>query len=400
MLTKEDYIMVKTLANHGFYIKDIAEELGVHPKTISRALRRGSAPSKQRRRRGSKLDPYKTKIDQLIEKGVWNGQVIYREIQALGYEGGKTLIRDYVQPKRELRKSKTTVRFETEPGEQLQSDWGELYVTLAGEKTKVHFIVNELGYSRRFHFWCTDSEDAEHTYEGIIRSMEYFGGVPQEILVDNQKAAVLEASMNGKPKFNERFLDLSERYGFIPRACRPYRAQTKGKSERMVGYIKQNFFVRYQIFDNWTHMNQLAAYWLEKEADQRIHGTVEEVVIERFEREKEKLGPLPSARYDTSYWERRIVAWDAYIEVRGNRYSVPSQFAGKWVEIRIGLDDTLRVYDPQEEPDEKKVVAFHQLKTKHTGWGTIPEHHADLWDETMQVEKRPLSVYEEVVQWN
>ena len=326
MLTKEDYIMIKTLANHGFYIKDIAEELEVHPKTISRALRRGSAPSKQRRKRGSKLDPYKTKIDQLIQKGVWNGQMIY--------------------------------------------------------------------------FWCTDSEDAEHTYEGIIRSMEYFGGVPQDILVDNQKAAVLEASMNGKPKFNERVLDLSERYGFIPRACRPYRAQTKGKSERMVGYVKQNFFVRYQTFDNWTHMNQLAAYWLKKEADQRKHGTVEEVFIERFEREKEKLGPLPSARYDTSYWEKRIVAWGAYIAVRGNRYSVPSQFTGKWVEIRIGLDDTLRVYDPQGQTDEKKVAAFHQLKTKHTGWSTIPEHHADLWDETMQLEKRPLSVYEEVLQWN
>ncbi len=109
---------------------------------------------------------------------------------------------------------------------------------MAGQESKVSFIVNELGYSRRFHFWCTDSQDAEHTYEGIIRSFEYFGGTVEEVLVDNQKSAVLEHPVRGIVRFNERFLDLSQHYGFTPRACQPYRARTKGKCERMVGYIK------------------------------------------------------------------------------------------------------------------------------------------------------------------
>lgn len=132
------------------------------------------------------------------------------------------------------------MRFETDPGRQLQSDWGEIITVVAGRPTKVFFIVNELGYSRRFHVWCARSMDAEHTYEGLIHSFEYLGGVPQEVLVDNQKATVL-LHQGDKLRFNERFVDLAEHYGFTPRACQPYRARTKGKDERMVGYVKHHF---------------------------------------------------------------------------------------------------------------------------------------------------------------
>jgi len=127
MLRQEDYIVIKTLHDHGVYQKDIAAELGVHPKTVSRALKRGEAPQRRRRRRGSKLDPYKAKVDQLLSEGVWNAVVILREIQAQGYEGGLTILREYIRPKRPLRKGRATVRFETGPGKQLQSDWGEVF---------------------------------------------------------------------------------------------------------------------------------------------------------------------------------------------------------------------------------------------------------------------------------
>ena len=106
--------------------KDIAAELGVHPRTVSRALRRGSAPERSRPPRPSKLDPYKPTVDRLLAEGVWNAVVILREIQAQGYDGGSTILRDYIQPKRAQRQSKATVRFETPPGRQLQSDWGEI----------------------------------------------------------------------------------------------------------------------------------------------------------------------------------------------------------------------------------------------------------------------------------
>ena len=394
MLNKEDYAVIKALKQRGVYNKDIAAEIGVHPKTVSRALKRGSEPQRPSPERESKLEPYKGTVDRLLSEGVWNAVVIYREIQAEGYEGKATILREYIAPKRALRSGRATVRFETKPGQQLQSDWGEIETMIAGEAVKVQFQVNELGYSRRFHFWCTDSHDAEHTYEGLIRSLEYFGGVPEEVLVDNQKAAVLEHQGRERVRFNERFVDLAGHYGFVPKACRPYRARTKGKDERMVGYIKHHFFVRYRAFDSWVHLNQLAEQWLAQEADPRVQGTVHEVVAERFKREVPTLGPLPASRYDTSYRETRQVSWDSYVDVRGNRYSVPSALVGQTVVVRIGLDDTLRVYH------QETLVASHTLQSAQQGWVTVAEHHAQLWQATLKVQQRPLKVYEEVAQWS
>jgi transposase len=397
MLSQEDYIVIRTLKARGVYQKDIAAELGVHPKTVSRALKRGSASETTRKKRVSKLDAYKAKVDELLAEGVWNGVVILREIQALGYEGGRTLLRekhDYAGFfKRALRAGKATVRFETPPGRQLQSDWGEICTLIAGQEVKVYFIVNTLGYSRRFHFWCTDSQDAEHTYEGLIRSLEYFGGTPEEVLVDNQKSAVLAHRAGQGPTFHPRFVDLAGHYGFAPRACRPYRARTKGKDERMVGYVKQHFFVRYRAFESYEHLNQLGENWLREEADRRVHGTLQEVVAERFERERPALQALPATRYDTAYHETRRVSWDSYIEVRGNRYSVPDNLVGQVVSVWIGLDDRLRVVAGEQ------IVAQHQLRSRTQGWVSLPEHHAQLWRDAVHVEQRRLEAYEEAVTW-
>jgi transposase len=391
MLRKEDWMEIKAQIDRGVYQKDIARQLGVHPRTVRRALRRGRAPSGKRPlARVSKLDPFKPQVDRLLGEGVWNAVVIFREIQEKGYPGEITILRHYIQPKRPLRESKATVRFETEAGEQMQSDWGEIFTVIGGRPRKVYFHVNTLGFSRRFHFWCTDCEDAEHTYEGMIRAFERFGGVPRQVLVDNQKTAVIEHRIGQKVKYNERFLDFSRYYGFRPRACRPYRAQTKGKDERMVGYVKHHFFVRYREFESFEHMNQLAEHWLDEEADPRVHGTLKEVVLERFHREVPHLGPLPRVRYDTSYREHRFAHWDGYIDVRGNRYSVPDEIRGSTVTVRIGLDGRLRVY-----ADEIK-VAEHRLRSASEGWVTVPSHHARLWQQTLRVERRELSVYEEV----
>jgi transposase len=378
----------------GVYRTDIAAELGVSERTVRRALARGGPPSGKRLgARRSKLDPYKAQIDQLLAAGVWNAVVIQREIAARGYVGCGSIVRDYIRPKRALRPRRATVRFETEPGVQLQTDWAEIRTVVGGQEQRVWFTVSTLGYSRRFHFWATDVADAEHTYDGIVRAFEHFGGTPAEVLVDNQKALVIAHRIGQEVRFHERFLDLAGYYGFRPRACRPYRARTKGKDERMVHYIKHHFFVRYRAFESLAHLNQLAAQWLAEEADRRMHGTVGEVVAERFAREQPHLQPLPAVRFDTSYRERREVAWDGYIEVRGNRYSVPDQLCGQTVGVRIRLDDTCAVYDADD-----RVVVTHRLQPAAAGWATVPEHHQRLWRHALQVERRDLAVYDEVAQ--
>lgn len=394
MLRKEDFVEIQALAKAGVYQRDIAAQVGVHPKTVSRALKRRAAPAGPRRDRWVKLRPFTDAIHALLAEGVWNAKVILRELQALGYAGSYTTLKAYVRPQRVLRPSPATVRFETPPGRQLQSDWGQIAVRIAGVEVEVHFIVNTLGYSRRMHVWATDSEDAEHTYEGLVRAFEYFGGVTAEVLVDNQKVAVLEHRTGQEPRFHPRFLDLAGQYGFRPRACRPARAQTKGKDERMVGYVKGNFFVRYREFESFAHLNQRLEQWLKEEADPRVHGTVREVVAERFAREAPQLAPLPERRFDTAYVDSRQVSWDAYVDVRGNRYSVPDAYAGQVVPIRITLADELVVYDAE------RVLVTHRLQPRSAGWVTVPEHHAALWQRTLKVERRPLTAYEEVTSWS
>ena len=394
MLGLEDFMTIQALVKRGVYLCDIAEQLGVHPRTVRRAVRRGGPPAPRRGRRGSVLDPYRSQVDQLLAEGVWNAVVILRELQAKGYTGGISILRDYVRPKRALRASRATVRFETEPGRQLQTDWGTQRTMIAGAPVQVHFAVSTLGYSRRFHFWATDSEDAEHTYEALVRAFEWFGGVPAEVLVDNQKCAVIAHRRGEAVQFHPRFVDLAGHYGFRPRACRPARAQTKGKDERNVGYVKHHFFVRYRAFESWAHLNQLAEHWLRDEADPRMHGTVHEIVAERFAREAPTLQPLPPRRYDTAYWDVRQVGWDAYVEIRGNRYSVPAALAGQSVRVRIPLEGAVAIYDGEQ------CVAQHVLQPPAQGWVTVPDHHAALWAETLAVEQRPLAMYEEVTTWN
>lgn len=218
MLTQEDYWMIQEQHEKGVYLKDIAQALGVHPKTVRRALQRGGPPSRRRRReKYAKLKPFLWKVDALLSEQVWNAEVIYREIQTLGYRGKATVLRDYIQPKRALRPSKATVRFETRPGEQRQHDWGELETTIAGERPRVYIAVNALGYSRRFHVYAAPCCDAEHTYESLVRAFTRFGGVPK---------------------------------------------------------------------------NEQLEQWLEHEADERFHSTVNEVVSMRFTRERAHLQPL------------------------------------------------------------------------------------------------------------
>ena len=137
-----------------------------------------------------------------------------------------------------------------------------------------------LGYSRRGHAWAFERLDAEHLYESVVRAFAYFGGVTAELLVDNPKALVLQHHQGEDAVFNERFLDLCAHYGVSPLACRLYRARTKGKDERLVHYLKHHFFVRYRAFESWAHLNQLLETWLREEADQRVHGTVREVVAD------------------------------------------------------------------------------------------------------------------------
>ena len=133
----------------------------------------------------------------------------------------------------------------------------------------------------------------------------------------------------------------------------------------MVRYVKENFFQRYRTFEDLAHLNALLEGWLREEADRRVHGTVKEIVRERYLREAPVLLPLPAVRFDTSYRENRQVSWDGYLEIRGNRYSVPASLCGLTVAVRIALDGQVRIFDRED-----RIAATHRLRSfRDGGWG-------------------------------
>ena len=341
MLTQEDYWMIKELHERGMYRKDIADRLGVHPKMITRALKQPGVPSR-RRQKYAKLKPYLGKVDELLAAGVYNAVVIYREIQALGYSGKIRVLRSYIEPKRILRPSKATVRFETQPGHQLQHDWGELKVPLAGVVQKVYIAVNTLGYSRRFHVVAARRCDAEHTYESLVRAFAWFGGVPRQVWVENQKSAVLK-HVPGAVQFNPRFKQLACHYDFVPKACRPYRARTKAKVERPFRYIREDFFLA-RFFRDMDDLNTQFTDWLATVANARCHGTTRRVVSEAIAEEQEQLGPLPAMAFNAVLSLQRRVSHDGMVSVNGNRYSVPDCTRRRVVEVQTRADE-VRIYE-------------------------------------------------------
>ncbi|HAM7004610.1 TPA: IS21 family transposase, partial [Escherichia coli] len=143
--------------------------------------------------------------------------------------------------------------------------------------------------------------------------------------------------------------------------------------------------------DSFTHVNQQLEQWIADVADKRELRQFKETPEQRFALEQEYLQPLPDTDFDTSYFDIRHVSWDSYIEVGGNRYSVPEALCGQPVSIRISLDDELRIYS------NEKLVASHRLCSASSGWQTVPEHHTPLWQQVSQVEHRLLSAYEELL---
>lgn len=390
MLTREDYLMIDEKRRQGAYIKDIAQDLGVHPRTVRRALKRGSEPPRRPSCRPSKLDPFKARVDDMLASGIWNAEVIYRDIRKAGYAGKLSILRAYIRPKRRLRAPAGTVRYETAPGQQLQHDWAERVVTIAGVRQKVYLAVQVLGYSRALHVVAMPRADAEHTYEAIIQAFEAFGGVAATVLVDNQKSAVLDWP-DGQPRFNPRFREMGRHYGFSPKACRPRRPQTKGKVERLVAYVAGNALAGTNpTFDSWEDLNAHLRAWCQSVANRRFHRELGESVETRLTRESTTLMALPQDRFDTAYRGQRVVSLDAYVSIDGVRYSVPGHLVGQRLSLRLQLDGWIELADLAGG-----VVARHCKTTGDQRVVTIADHHAALWSQ-VQVQARELDYYAEV----
>lgn len=396
MKTKGEFFMIKEMKERGMSISDIARELRMDRKTVRKYLTAPSAPvPSKRKQKASKLDPYKPYLDQrMLEDQVWNSVKLFEEIEVKGYDGGLTILKDYMKPYRAAAKKKYTMRYETRPGEQMQVDWKDVgLVEIDGSQHKLSLFVVILGYSRMKYAWLTDKQDLEHVMEGLIRAFEYFGGVPQRLLFDNMKT-VVHGRDQGRVLWNERFAAFADYYGFIPKACRPYRAQTKGKVERSIQYL-QNHFLQGRPITSLDQTNLELLRWLDQTGNRKIHQTTGISPQERWA--DEQLRPIHTVkRYDTSYHTYRKSHWDGSLSYRGEKWMLASAFAGKGILIKETLHGDLSMFC-QGSP-----VSFQRFGPSASRWGdynkkkqTAPaDHRPSASLSSLDVDTRSLTFYD------
>jgi transposase len=350
-------------------VKRIARELGVDRKTVKRWLKLGVWQPRQTQRRARELDRFAEFLNQRAPEVGWNGAVLYREVQAMGFTGGRLQVQRFVRPYREQRKwsELATVRFETGPGEQAQADYGQLQVWIGEQPETVHLFVFTLGYSRRLYTRGYHNERLATLLDGHERAFQWFGGVTLCCLYDNPRTLVLGRSEN-KVLWHPLFEDFARYYGFTPRACQPYRPRTKGKVENGVKYVKRNALAG-RRFSSWEDLNGWLERWSVEVADVRIHGTTHERPIDRFAHEQ--LTPLrtrPPYRYERV--QMRQVANDALVTVAAARYSVPVQYVGKTVSVHESAGH-------YEIFHQERLIARHPKAARHSVV-MEPAHYAGL----------------------
>jgi len=350
-------------------IKRIARELGVDRKTVKRWLRLGGWQPRRAQQRARPLDGFAEFIVRRAPEVGFNGVVLYRELQALGFSGGLMQVQRFVRPYREQRKwsELATVRFETGPGEQAQVDYGQLWVWIGTQPEKVHLFVFTLGYSRRLYAHAYRHERLTSLLDGHERAFRWFGGVTFTCLYDNPRNLVL-GRREHKVLWHPQFEDFARYYGFTPRACQPYRARTKGKVENGVKYVKRNALAG-RRFKSWEDLNDWLERWSVEVADRRVHGTTHERPIDRFACEQlTPLGTRSPYRYERV--QTRRVANDALVTVGAARYSVPVEFVGQTVSVHEDIGH-------YEFFHQQRLIARHQKALRHSVV-MEPAHYAGL----------------------
>jgi len=303
MISKEELMKIQIMHQQGMSQRAIAKQLGISRNTVKRYLKKmpDNPIYTPRLSVESKLDKYKSFLHSRIAQAApihLSGVVLYREIKKLGYCGGISLLRQYLYQYRGKTPSQPVVRFETKPGEQMQVDWGQM----RGGKSPLHAFVAVLGYSRALFVAITDNMRYDTLEQCHREAFDYFQGIPKQIWYDNMKTVVIERNAygEGKHRLNQSFYQFSKEIGFIPKLCKPYRPQTKGKVERMVRYVRDNFYRPLStklaadslILDVET-ANIEIMNWLNTVANVRIHDTIKAKPAVRLIEERAYLKDLP-----------------------------------------------------------------------------------------------------------
>ena len=336
--TPEAVAAMLRLHELGWGTRRIARELGCSRTTVQHYLAAGEWRGYRRRGRGAKLAGESAWLRERLIRHRGNADVVRQDLKR---ERGiavslRTLERAVAPFRAEVEaEARATLRFETPPGRQLQIDFGQKRVAIGGVTVPVFLFVATLGFSRLGYVQAFRHERQSAWFAGLEAAFRHFGGVPREVLLDNARALVEHHDpATREVRFNARLEAFARYWGFIPRACAPYRARTKGKDESGVKYVKRNALAGHS-FDSWAAMEAHLGRWMREVAEVRRHGTTEEPPRTRFDRdEAASLHPLNGRPpFQQMRALVRVVGSECTIELDTNSYSVPWRLIGQRVAV-------------------------------------------------------------------
>ncbi len=349
MIDYQTYCQIRQLfTDKKLSLRQIARELKLNLKTIRKWAKRESFQKAPAPKRASKLDPFKGEIIRLLERHDYSARQIAQQITEHGYGGGYTILKGFVRQVRP-KKRPAFLSLHFAPGQCAQVDWGCAgSVPVGSTRRRLSFFVMVLAYSRKMYLEFTLSETLEHFLSCHQHAFEYFGGVVEQVWVDNCKVAVLSRGA-GSIVFNPRYLDFANHYGFQIRACGVKKPHEKGRVENGVGYVKKNFLNGLELSD-FKIINPAARYWLDHVANVRVHGQTQKTPQELFP--QEGLKALHPLAYESALLDTVRVNSQFRIKVDGNRYSVPCQYASSKLTLKLFPDRVLAY-------EKDKLVAEH-----------------------------------------
>jgi len=378
---------VVTLHGLGWSIRRISRELHISRERVSRIVASNSdnrdttqkGQIKQKTDRASKLDPYKSYIGDLLERySDITCQRVFEHLQEKGFDGGITIVRDYVKSIREVG-SKTPVRMvETLPGQRAAHDWSDYNIQFTskepGELTRVTFFSYILGYSRRQYVSVVEDKKQETLLRELIAAFIYMDGVPREIKSDNQKACV-DRWVPGSPVYNRKYLEFATWYRFSPQTITPGNPVENLRVERPFYYLERSFLNARKFKDTEDLKRQLQQ-WLTEVNDVRIHGTTKQRPIDLYTEEHPYLQALPKNHYDTSHVAHLVINQESCVQWKGYLYVVPQKYIYEVCPVRI-TEKELIVYSsdgkqlavhPLAKSGQKgRYVGVHQKREKKPG---------------------------------
>jgi transposase len=368
-----ELVMILDLHRQGLSVSAIARQIGVDRKTVRAYVAKGLEPPAYKKRppKEGMVAPFEPYLrDRLTAYPGLTARRLFRELKERGFAGGYSVVRDRVRDLRPAGGAGYEVRFETPPGEQAQVDFARFEVEFTDEpgvRRIVWLFSMVLGYSRLIWARFVVHQDLQSVLRCHIAALEAIGGAPRTILYDRMKTAVIGEDGDGLVVYNRALVDLARHYGFQPRACRPYRAKTKGKVERPFRYIREDFFLG-GVFRNLEDLNDQLRHWLDTVANPRVHATTQRVVNEAFAEEQASLQALPRSPYRSVLRLERRASHEGMVSVGGNLYSVPDTTRRRVFDVHV-LADEIRIFEdcalvashlPLEGRGEKRLDPAHR----------------------------------------